>query len=90
MNIRRAIDLPSARRLRGQKGMAVIVVIAILAILLIYIGGNLRTLHLLSRDLKQVEQKQLRRLSAVNLAFTNPPPVTTVSWPTNQARPEGL
>lgn len=40
-----------------------LVVIAILAILLIYVGGNIRALHLLKRDLQQVEQKQVRRVS---------------------------
>ena len=42
--------------------MAVIVVIAIIAILLIYIGGNVRVLHFLSRDLKLVERQQLLRI----------------------------
>ncbi len=44
--------------------MAVIVVMVIISILLIYIGGNLRTLHFLQRDLKQIEQKQLLRLES--------------------------
>ncbi|HEY5912751.1 MAG TPA: hypothetical protein VJA21_19290 [Verrucomicrobiae bacterium] len=65
--------------------MAVIVVIAIVAILLIYLAGNLRTLHLLSRDLKQIEQKQLLRLKAASPA-TNAVAVTAVSWPTDFAR----
>ncbi len=68
--------------------MAVIVVVAIVAILLIYISGNLRTLHLLSRDLKQVEQKQLRRLAVVNNSRTNLPGAMHLSWPTNQISAE--
>ena len=58
------IYLPGSTKAYGisrQNGSAVIVVMAIIAILLIYIGGNLRALHLLQRDLKQVEQKQLSR-----------------------------
>ncbi len=47
-----------------EKGMAVIVVMVIISILLIYVTGNLRTLHSLQRDLKQVEQKQLNRFQA--------------------------
>lgn len=53
-----------ARDQRQQRGMAVIVVMVIISILLIYVTGNLRTLHSLQRDLKQVEQKQLNRLQA--------------------------
>ncbi len=64
--------------------MAVIVVVAIVAILIIYISGNLRTLHLLSRDLKQVEQKQLRRLAVANNSRTNSPGAMHLSWPTNR------
>ncbi len=78
-------NTPHACARSQERGSAVIVVIAILAILLIYIGGNLRTLHLLSRDLKQIEQKQLRRLSVPSPA-TNAPPGVPVSWPTNQIR----
>lgn len=68
-----------------ERGSAVIVVIAILAILLIYIGGNIRTLHLLSRDLKQIEQKQIRRLSVPHPA-TNTPPAVSLSWTNSQSR----
>ncbi len=83
MNIRSTLNSPRAGARRGERGMAVIVVIAIVAILLIYVAGNLRTLHLLSRDLKQIEQKQLLRLKAASPA-TNAVAVTVVSWPTNR------
>ena len=61
--------------------MAVIVVMTILSIILIYVAGNLRMLHHLSRDLKLVEQKQIRRLETTNapinrLTVTNPPSAT--------------
>jgi hypothetical protein len=64
--------------------MAVIVVIALVAIVLIYLGGNLRTLHLLSSDLKQIEQKQLRRLAAATPA-SNAGVITNLAWSTNLA-----
>jgi hypothetical protein len=54
--------------------MAVIIVVIIISILLIYVGGNLRTLHLLRQDLKQVEQKQVSRykkIHANSVAATN-------------------
>jgi hypothetical protein len=46
--------------------MAVIIVVIIISILLIYVGGNLRTLHLLRQDLKQVEQKQVSRYKKIH------------------------
>ena len=42
--------------------MAVIVVMTILAILLIFVAGNLRTLHFLNRDLQLLERQQVKRL----------------------------
>jgi type II secretory pathway component PulK len=88
MNIR----IPSSRQARGrrdQRGMAVIVVIALIAILLIYISGNLRALHFLSRDLKQIEQKQLRRLRAVNPA-THSVALTNLTWTVEQTQLTGV
>ncbi len=52
--------------------MAVIVVLGLIAILLIYVSGNARTLYLLGRDVKLIEQQQTHRLAA--LAATNSPP----------------
>jgi hypothetical protein len=53
----------AAAHRRSEEGVAVVVVIALLAILLVYVAGNARTLHLLSRDIKLVEQQQLRRIA---------------------------
>jgi hypothetical protein len=50
---------------RRQQGTAMIVVLVLLAIVLIYVGDNLKTLSHLSRELKLVEQHQLRRLHSV-------------------------
>jgi len=47
----------------GEKGVAVIVVLVILAILFLYIAANARSLHYLGREIKLVEQQQLRRLA---------------------------
>jgi len=79
----RLLSSNPARRRQDERGMAVIVVIAIIAILLIYIGGNVRALHFLSRDLKQIEQKQLRRLKVV-IARTNVVALTNLSWTMDQ------
>ena len=52
---------------RRQHGSAVIVVIALVAIVLIYVAGNVRTLHFLTREVKLVEQRQVRRLAAIKI-----------------------
>lgn len=46
---------------------------ALLALVLIYVAANLRTLNYLSREIKLVEQHQLRRLATVHSA-TNASP----------------
>jgi hypothetical protein len=53
-------------RARNESGLAVILVMALLAIVLIYIAGNLGTLHHLGRELRLLEQKQVRRLDSVS------------------------
>ncbi len=51
---------PKARN--TERGMAIIVVLALLSIILLYLAASARTLHLLGRDLRQVEQQQVHRL----------------------------
>ena len=60
-------DFSSARR-RGQGGSAVIVLMVLLSILLLYVVSNARTLHLLSREVRLVEQRQVRRWATVRVA----------------------
>ena len=48
--------------------MAVILVMALLAIILVYVAGNLGTIHHLSRELRLIDQKQVRRLESVSKA----------------------
>jgi hypothetical protein len=69
----------------GQRGTAVIVMLFLLAILLIYVGGNLRTLDSLGRELKILEQRQTQRLET--FARTNVFNLTTNSAPTNPGAP---
>lgn len=57
---------------RSRDGTAVIVVIAILSILLIFVAGNLRTLHLLRRDLKLVETQQTNRIAVMGPVTNSP------------------
>ena len=62
---------------RRQHGSAVIVVIALVAIVLIYVAGNVRTLHFLTREVKLVEQRQVRRLAGIKIqrpAVVSPTP----------------
>ena len=82
---------PSRRSQQG--GMAVIAIIALLAILMIYVAGNIRTLHFLGRELAHIEQKQVARLKAsqtnnsvalltlTNLALPNPATAKASSTP---------
>jgi len=46
--------------------MAVILVMALLAIILVYVAGNLGTIHHLSRELRLIDQKQVRRLESIS------------------------
>jgi len=66
---------------RRQHGSAVIVVIALVAIVLIYVAGNVRTLHFLTREVKLVEERQVRRLAAIKI------PRTAVVAPAAEAAP---
>jgi type II secretory pathway component PulK len=69
------LSSPSARR--GKQGMAVLVVLVLLAILMLYITANVRSLHIMSQEIKLVEQRQLRHWSsgAAVPAVTVPPTV---------------
>ena len=72
---------------RRQGGVAVIIMLALLSIILVCVGVNLKSLYRLDRELKLVDQQQIRRLnrlSALNAATlaryaaeTNAPAVTT-------------
>jgi len=68
--------------------MAVIIVLAFLAIILIYLAGNARTLHWLARDLKLVEQKQVRRLAGMNVKTNSIEALPNQSGSTNAAKPQ--
>ena len=63
---------------RRQSGSAVIVVMALVAIILVYVAGNLRTLHNLGRELRLIERQQVRRLQRATQP-TNAPPAITVA-----------
>lgn len=64
---------------RRQSGSAVIVVMALLAIILVYVAGNLRTLHLLGRELKLLELQQTRRLQRAAQTTDTPPAITVAT-----------
>jgi hypothetical protein len=63
---------------RRHSGSAVIVVMALVAIILVYVAGNLRTLHNLGRELRLIERQQVRRLQRATQS-TNVPPANTVA-----------
>jgi hypothetical protein len=55
-------SIPSLRPRHNQSGFATLIIIVILSILLIYLMGNVRTLHYLGRDLHLIEVQQQRRV----------------------------
>jgi hypothetical protein len=72
-----------------QQGVAVLVMLALLSLVLIYIGANTRAVYNLDREMKLLEQQQIRRLNATraanaqatlfNATVTNTPPATVVN-----------
>ena len=64
---------PGSGPRRRQEGMAVIVVIALVAIILVYIAGNIRTLHSLSGELRLIEKAQKQRLQAATVSTNSLP-----------------
>lgn len=58
---------------RHQHGSAVIVVLALLAILFAYLGFNAVTLQHLSREVKALDQRQIRRLERHSAVPAAPP-----------------
>jgi hypothetical protein len=70
---------PASRHPRAnERGFLVIALLAIITIMLLYIAANLHVLAALKRDLRVVEQKQVRRLNRsfppVSVTVTNAPP----------------
>jgi hypothetical protein len=62
----------TAPRPTRQSGTAVIVVLVIIAILMIYVAGNIRTLHNVGKELKLIEQKQVHRLDKLQTSNSKP------------------
>jgi len=57
---------------QGQDGTAVIIMLALLSIILVYAAANIQSLSRLDREIKLVDQRQVRRwnaLSSTNAAF---------------------
>ena len=63
--------IPPSRRRRTECGVAVVVVLALLAIVTLYVTANLHSLRNLHREVRLVEERQLRFWSAASP--TNPP-----------------
>ncbi|MCW5550773.1 MAG: hypothetical protein KIS67_01270 [Verrucomicrobiae bacterium] len=62
---------PNIHRTHGRDGVAMVVVLALLALILVFVAANLRALHSLKRDLKIVEQQQIKRLN-IRMASAQP------------------
>ena len=66
-------DQPDFNPTRQRRdGTAVIVMLALLSIILVYAAANIRSLSRLDREIKLVDQRQIRRwnaISATNATF---------------------
>ena len=67
------------RRLR-ERGSATVLVLALVGVLVIYVNNNQATLGALKRDLRHVEQQQLKKFQA-------PPKPTPAVKPLSPAKP---
>lgn len=76
------LSSPSARR--SEQGVAVVVVLALLTILMLYIAANVRSLHIMSQEIKLVEQRQLRHW---NRGTVPPVPTTSTNIPAGNSTP---
>lgn len=63
-----------------RSGMVVIIILILLAMVLLYISANLRALSTLGREIQLINQKQIRRLTAL---ATNAAPVSPDMTGTN-------
>jgi len=72
------ISWPILNRHHCQRGSAVVVYLALLAIMVILSAANSNTLLHLHRELKLLDQRQIKRLnaSATNVTFTVETPTT--------------
>ena len=62
---RREPGQPQPRRRRSERGMATVLFIALLSIMLIFVMAESRALYHLHREVKFLEQKQIKRLNAL-------------------------
>jgi hypothetical protein len=67
--------------------MAMIVVLVLVSIVFIYLGANLRTLHVLGRDLRLIERQQIRRLATKPAATPAPAQVGATNQPPIAGQP---
>jgi hypothetical protein len=72
---------PSA--FHSRSGSAVVIFLALLAIMLVLVAANGRTLLLLKKDLRLIEQRQVQRLerSQTNAVSQAPTPASTPVTP---------
>ena len=67
------------RARQAEHGMAIIVVLLLVSIILLYLAASARTLHLLGRDLKLVERRQVQRLASAGNGTNT---ITATNMPT--------
>lgn len=65
------MKLPIQPARHHERGVAVVIVLALLTILMLYIAANMRSLRIMSQEIKLVEQRQLRHWN-VNVVTLGP------------------
>lgn len=58
---------------RGERGSATILVLALVAIMMVFLTSNQRVLHSLKREVRLVEQQQLKKFQAPTAKPDAPP-----------------
>ncbi len=61
---------------RGEGGVAVLLVLVLISLMLALVTANTNALFQLKREVKLLEDRQVRRWIAIDAAATNAPPST--------------
>jgi len=59
------MKIPASTQSRRQDGVAVLVILVLLSVMLLYVMANVKSVHLLGRELKQIEQRQVQRWNSM-------------------------
>jgi hypothetical protein len=58
------MKIPRPSRSRRQDGVAIVAILVLLSVMLLYVTANVKSVRLLGRELKLIEQQQIQRWNA--------------------------